>query len=73
MHNLRAYAILAALVAFVAYFGVYGFYAVLVQSIGLGWALAGAGLIAFGAFVIAAAGIAMIKSRPPRLDEGPDD
>lgn len=73
MRTYQAYLILVAVVTFVAYFGVYGFYALMVPRIGFVWALAGAGLIAAGTFVIAAVGITMIKSRPPRPDEGRED
>ncbi len=73
MNAFRAYVILATLLAFVAYFGVYGFYATLADSIGEFWALAGAGVIAVGTLVIAAVGIAMVKSRPPDFDRAPKD
>jgi hypothetical protein len=69
MRNFRAYLILVGLVAFVGYFGVYGFYAMLAASIGQGWAIAGSALIALGAVIIAAAGITIIKTRVPELDE----
>lgn len=65
MRKFRAYLILAALVLFVAYFGVYEFYWTVVPSVGEGWALAGAGLISIGTFIIAAVGIALIQSRVP--------
>ncbi|NKB59312.1 MAG: hypothetical protein GKS00_23565 [Alphaproteobacteria bacterium] len=65
MRKLRAYLILAGLVAFVGYFGVYEFYVRLVDSIGQGWALAGAVLIALGTVVIAVVGITMIETRVP--------
>ena len=73
MQTYQAYLILIAVVAFVAYFGVYGFYTVLAPHIGMVWALAGAGLIAVGAFIIAAVGITMIKSRPPWPDDGGEE
>lgn len=73
MRKFRAYLILAGLVAFVAYFGAYEFYAQLVDSIGQGWAIAGTVVIALGAVIIAAVGIAMIESRVPLSDEGPKE
>ena len=59
------------MLAFLGYFGVYGFYAGVVDMVGAGWALAGSSLIAVGALVIAAAGIAMIQTRPPETDDPP--
>jgi hypothetical protein len=65
MRKFRTYLILAGVVFFVAYFGVYELYWTIVLSVGEGWALAGAGLIAIGTFIIAAVGIAMIQSQVP--------
>ena len=73
MKIFRAYAFLATLVLFLAYFGVYGFYATLVDNIGEAWALAGAGIIAIGTFIVAAVGITMVKSIPPKIDTAPED
>ena len=69
MNKLRASLFLGALVLFIAYFGVYDFYAMMADSIGVGWALAGAALIAAGTVVIAAVGTTMIRSQPPRLND----
>jgi len=73
MYKIRAYAFLAVLLLFTGYFGVYGFYNTLADSIGTGWALAGAGVIAVGTFVIAAVGITMIMSRPPERKDVQDE
>ena len=73
MERIRAYTFLVILLLFVGYFGVYGFYATLADSIGEVWALAGAGVIAVGALIIAAVGIAMIQSKPPGFDKTMED
>ncbi len=70
MRTLRAYILLAALVAFIAYFGVYGLYNMVMESVGQGWALAGAALVALGTVVVAAVGITMIRLRPPDIGKG---
>lgn len=73
MYKFRAYILLTTLLLFIGYFGVYGFYNTLADSIGAGWALAGAGVIAVGTFVIAAVGITMIMFRPPERRDVRDE
>lgn len=73
MKTFRAYAILAILLLFLAYFGVYGFYATVVESIGMAWALAGAGVIAVGTIIVAVVGITLVKSIPPDIDTVPEE
>lgn len=73
MKTFRAYLLLITLLLFLGYFGVYGFYTTVVESIGSGWALAGAGVIALGSLIVAAVGVTMIRTRPPDLDKAVDD